>query len=107
MQYSPTSGELQVYFSLATFVNRFGFCAVKLQTLAERAGVSVATVACAKEGLERKGLISIKNRYNFDGDRIANGYFLTPIGDKFPLVDSSVLQYNLPKIVLKVYIYDL
>lgn len=103
--YNLSSADLQVYIAISTFANRFGHCYVKQDTIATAAGVSVPTVIRAVKRIADCGLLTIRKRYNREGQTIANGYTIAALSGSFTLVPADVLLYRLPKSVFKVYLY--
>ena len=72
---SPT--QVRVYACLALFVDwETGVCWPSHQTLAERLGVSVATVRRALRGLVSMGAVKVTRRFSDTGDQTSNLYSL-------------------------------
>ena len=104
--YTLTPNALKVYIYLSCCRNALGYAAVRTRTIQGVCRIaSAGTVQKAVGELSEKGLVTKSNRYNREGQYIANGYYVTSLAGKYFCVDSIKDKLALPKAAFQLYLY--
>jgi len=104
-EYELSPAELMTFCAISSIKNCLNYAVIRAEAIANRTGLSSRAVFRAIEGLQDKGLISMRKRYRYDGYRAANGYTVTPAaGGKFK-VDRRIWKHKLDASAFVVYLY--
>ena len=103
MGLSPNA--LKLYVFLLSCADAEKKAIVRVCRAAERCGCSAGTVRAGIKQLEQIGLVRKQNRYNQEGQYIANLYLLTPIAGGWSALDTENDIFTLSGSTFAVYLY--
>ena len=103
MGLSPNA--LKLYVFLLSCADAEKKAIVRVCRAAERCGCSAGTVRAGIKQLEQIGLVRKQNRYNQEGQYIANLYLLTPIAGRWSALDTENDIFTLSGSTFAVYLY--
>jgi len=104
-EYCLSTNALHVYAAIAKFANRFNYTTVKNTTLAQICDISPRSVSRAIDELSASNLITVKERYNYDGQRANNGYTINQLTGGFTRLPNDIFSAKLSKGAFSVYIF--